>query len=152
MKIRKKSGELEDFDKGKLEKSMQNAGASVEISGRISERIQPVEGLSTEDLRRRVAEELQRENQALSGAYMSTRSLRVRGEASLGQGIARLNADHLRGLQPDREALLISASRKAEVRLQPVTGASPSEIFLSNADMQSLGAQEGSRIQVKYPR
>jgi hypothetical protein len=152
VKIKKKTGELEDFDRSKLERSLLSAGASADTAKRISEHVQPVEGLSTDDLRRRVAEELLRENQALSGAYMSTRSLRVRGEAGLVQGVARLNAEHLRGLQPERAALLMSSGKKAEVRLQPATGAGPNEIHLSNMDMMKLGIQEGSRIQVRYPQ
>jgi ATP cone domain len=152
MRIRKKSGELEDFDRGKLERSMLRAGASADTARRISERVQLVEGLSTDDLRRRVAEELQRENQALSGAYMSTRSLRVREEAGLTQGIARLNTEHLRGIQSDRDGLLMNERRKAEVRLQANSGASPTEIHLSSSDMQRLGVQQGSRIQVRYPQ
>lgn len=151
MKIRKKSGELADFDRGKLETSMLNAGASADVARRISERIQPSEGLSTNDLRRRVAEELLRENAALSGAYLSTRSLRIRIGSDLAQGNAGLHTEHTRGLRSDPGAVLFSTNKRAEVRLRPVPSASPREIYLSKADMDGLGAQEGSKVAVRFP-
>lgn len=151
MKIRKKSGESADFDRGKLETSMQNAGASADVVKRISERIQPSEGLSTDDLRKSVAEELLKENAALSGAYMSTKRLRVRSASDLASGVARLHAEHVRGLRSDVNAILLYASKKAEVRLEPSPAADRNEIHLNKVDIDKLGVQDGSRVSVRFP-
>jgi hypothetical protein len=151
VKIKKRSGELEDFDRNKLQRSVLNAGASEEVARRISERVQPTEGLSTDDLRRRVAEELLRESPTLSGAYMSTRRLRAHSIPDLSQGVARLHADHVRGLRSGPEALLQNADKRAEVRLEPAAGLERRAIGLSRADMDRIAAQEGSKVSVRYP-
>jgi len=151
MKIRKKSGELEEFDPGKLERSMLNAGASADLAKRVSERIRPSEGLSTDDLRRRVAEELLRENGVLSGAYMSTRRLKARSDPTLPLGTAMLHAEHMRGLKSNPGALLFSSGRTAEVRLQPAPSVDSREIRLSKADMERLSVQDESRVSIRFP-
>jgi len=151
VKIKKKSGEPADFDRGKLETSMQNAGASADVVKRISERIQPSEGLSTDDLRKSVAEELRKENAALSGAYMSTKRLRVRSVSDLASGVARLHAEHVHGLRSDVNAILLYASKKAEVRLEPSPSADRKEIHLNKVDIHKLGAQDGYRVSVSFP-
>ena len=58
--VRKRSGELQDFDPAKLEASMTNAGAKSEYAAKISERIarQISEGMATADIVTMVAMEL----------------------------------------------------------------------------------------------
>lgn len=151
MKIRKKSGELQEFDRRKLEESIRRAGASSDVVKRVAERIQPSEGLSTQDLRRTVADELRSENMALSGAYMSARRLRARAAQDLSTGVARLHADHLRGLSSGLNAMLVHGSNRAELRVEPTASAAAHEVLLSRADLQRLGIQEGSRVAVRFP-
>lgn len=151
MKIQKKSGELEEFDRRKLEESIKRAGASPEVVKRVSEKIQPSEGLSTQDLRRRVAEELQRENSALSGAYMSTRTMRTRASPELNSGVARIHAEHLRGLRSDQNALLVHGSKRAEFHIEPTSTAAAHEVHLNKVDLDRLGIQEGTRVALKFP-
>jgi len=151
VKIRKKSGELEEFDQGKIVRSVLNAGASAEVSKRISERIQPSEGMSTDDLRRRVAEELLRESAMLCGSYMSTRRMRAHSAPDLSKGVARLHADHVRGLRSGPGAILQNAGKRTEVRLEPVSDVDRRTINLSKTDMDSIGALEGSNVSVRYP-
>lgn len=151
MKIRKRNGELEEFDRGKIERSALSAGASAEVAKRISERVQPSEGISTDDLRKRVAEELLRESAVLSGAYMSTRRLRAHSVPDVSQGVARLHVDHMRGLRSEPEAILLNASKRAEVRLEPAPSIDKRAINLSKADMDRIGVQEGSKVSVRYP-
>jgi hypothetical protein len=151
MRIRKKSGELQEFDRRKLEESIRRAGASQDVAKRIAERIQTSEGMSTQDIRRRVADELRAENMALSGAYMSVRRLRARSASDLSTGVARLHTDHLRGLSSDRNAMLVHGSNRAELRVEPSASAASHEVLLSSADLQRLGIQEGSRVAVRFP-
>lgn len=151
MKIRKKSGELQEFDRRKLEESIRHAGASSEVARRVSEKIQPSEGMSTQDIKRRVADELRNENMALSGAFMSAQKLRAKSAADLSAGVVRLNADHLRGISSDQSAMLVHGNRRAELRIEPTSSVSSHEVLLSSADLQRLGLQEGSRVAVRFP-
>ncbi len=151
MKIQKKSGELQEFDRRKLEESVRRAGASQDVAKRIAEKIQPSEGMSTQDIRRRVSDELRNENMALSGAYMSARRLRARAAQDLSAGVARLHTDHLRGLSSDQSAMLVHGNKRAELRVEPSASAASHEVLLSSADLQRLGIQEGSRVAVRFP-
>jgi len=151
VRIRKKSGELQEFDRRKLGESIRRAGASQDVAKRIAERIQPSEGMSSQDVRRRVADELRNENMALSGAYVSARRLRARAAQDLSTGVARLHADHMRGLGSDQRAMLVNEDKRAELRVEPTTSAASHEVLLSSADLQRLGIQEGSRVAVRFP-
>lgn len=151
MKIQKKSGELQEFDRRKLEESIRQAGASPEVAKRVAEKIQPSEGMSTHELRWRVADELRNENIALSGAYMSARRLRVKAAKDLSAGVARLHTDHLRGLDSNPSALLAHGNNRAELRIEPATSVAAHEVLLSHADLQRLAVQEGSRVAIRFP-
>jgi hypothetical protein len=152
MNIRKKSGELQEFDRRKLEESMKRAGASEEVARRVSERIQPSEGQSTDEIRKRVAEELRREDPATSGAYASAKRLRARSTSDAASGVARLHAELLRQLEakPGDRARLSFGEKTAEVRLEQASAAQPHEVQLHRADLERLGASEGSRVVVSH--
>jgi predicted transcriptional regulator with HTH domain len=151
VKIKKKNGELQEYDREKLERSIQNAGGSIEISRIVSGRMLPLEGLNSSDLRRRVGEELNRENPALSGAYLSTKSLTARSDPNLAQGAAGLNTEHMVGLKVETMATLFSANGRAEVRLQPLPKVDRRVIHLNTADMDKLKVSDGSRVRIRYP-
>jgi predicted transcriptional regulator with HTH domain len=151
VKIKKKSGELQDFDQDKLEKSMLDAGATPQLAKQISSRVQPSEGLSSDDLRRRVSEELLRENTYLAGAYLSTRRFTVKNDPSLVSGIVRMDAEHFNGISASANAILYAETNKTEVHLQAIQGMDPGEIQMSFADMDKLHVSDGSCVAVRFP-
>ena len=151
-KIKKRSGEMQEFDKRKLEQSVKRAGASEEVARRVAEKITPSEGLSTEELRRSVSQELKRENESLSGAYTGTRRLRAKEAKDLSSGVVRLNEELLKthGLQSGQHAHLMNKDMKTEVRVEPAKSANREEIHMSHADLEKLGVSEGSRVNVRF--
>jgi len=151
-KVRKKSGELQEFDRRKLEASIRHAGASEEVAKRVAERIQPTGEISSSELRHRVSQELRRENEALSGAYSSTRRLRAKTDSSLAAGIVRMHEELLKehGLSPGKKAHIEHETKKAEVRVELAKGARPAEIHMSKSDLDKLGASDGSRVRIRF--
>lgn|GEM_PF-2196486 len=151
MKIQKNNGEYEEYDRGKLERSILNAGASPEIASKIPDRILPLIGLSTHDLRKRVAEELNRENPALSASYLSTRRLVVKQDENIKPGTAGLSEDLMTGLKTDPGAVLFNRSGRLEVSLQLLHEANAREVHLSKQDIERLKAKDGERVAIRFP-
>jgi hypothetical protein len=154
VKVQKRSGDLEEFDRRKLEQSIRHAGASEEAAKRIAARIEPKEGMSTADLRRKVSEELKRENVALSGAYTTTKRLRARGSPDLKSGVVRLHEDLLKpfNVHPGDKVNLMHRENEARVEVQSERSGDPREVVVNRADLEKLGAKEGTRVNVRFPK
>lgn len=154
VRIQKRSGQSEEFSKGKLEESLRRAGASTEVARRVSARISPREGQSTSELRRAVADELRKEDPALSAAYVATRRLSARSSARASAGVVHVHESLLRSLDlsSGATARLSLGGKEAEVRLEKSSDLRHSEIELSSADLQRLGAREGSRQEYRISR
>ena len=75
--VKKRSGEMQEFGRSKLEESMKRAGAKEEVAKRIAEKIVASEGMTTEPLRQRVGEELRAVDPMSADAYLSTRRLKA---------------------------------------------------------------------------
>jgi hypothetical protein len=150
-RIKKRSGEMQEFDRQKLEESIRRAGASDEAARRVAERVRPVEGTTTEELRRMVSQELGRENSALSGAYTSTRKLRARSAADLASGVALLNEDILKkhGLEPGQNAYVVHMDKRADVQVRMADSVDQAEILMSRSDLEKLGASDGTRVNIR---
>ncbi len=152
--MRKRSGQLEEFDRRKLEESVRRAGASPEVVKRVSQRIQPKDEISSEDLRKRVAEELRQESAAISGAYQSTEMLRLRTSSETRAGIARLNEALLRehGARSGEHVLVRHKGKESRMQVEAQPDIGISEIQVNRSDLEKLGAQEGVRLDVKFPK
>jgi len=131
---------------------MRKAGASDETARRVAERVRPHEGMTTEELRIKVSQELKRENEALSGAYSSTRRLRARTAKDLAAGVVLLHEELLKqhGLQSGQPAHVVHMDKRADVQVRPTESAKPAEIWMSKSDLDRLGASEGSRVNVRF--
>jgi len=70
-KLKKRSGREEEFNRSKLERSMTKAGAKEETARKVAGKITPREGMSTSEIRRKVTEELKRENPQAASQYES---------------------------------------------------------------------------------
>lgn len=151
-RVRKRTGEMQEFDRRKLEESLRKAGASDETARRVAERVRPIEGTSTEDLRRMVSQELRRENAALSGAYTSTRRLRARSASEVAAGVALINEELLRryGVASGQSVYVVHMDKRADVEVRSVDSAKPAEILMSRSDLERLGASEGERVNVRF--
>lgn len=152
--MRKRSGKVEEFDRRKLEESMRRAGASPEIVKRVSQRVEPKEETSSDELRKKVAEELRRESTTLSGAYMSTKNLKIRASSEAKAGVARLNEELLKehGARSGGHVMVRHKDREAKMQIEASPKLSPQEIQVSKSDLEKLGAQEGVRLDVRFPK
>ncbi|UCE80814.1 MAG: hypothetical protein JSV94_06660 [Methanobacteriota archaeon] len=153
-KVRKRSGKLEEFDRRKLEESIRRAGASPEVAGRISKRIEPKDEVSSEELRRKVTEELRRESSALSGAYQSTKLLKIRSSSEARNGVVRINEQLLKeyGARSGGHVTVRHKDREAKMQVEARPELDPHEIQVNKADLDKLGAREGVRLDVKFPK
>jgi len=153
-KVRKRSGKVEEFDRRKLEESMRRAGASPEVVKRVSQRIEPKEETSSDELRKKVAEELRRESTTLSGAYMSTKNLKIRASSEAKAGVARLNEGLLKehGARSGGHVMVRHKDREAKMQIESIPELNPHEIQVSKSDLDKLGVQEGVRLDVRFPK
>ncbi len=153
-KVRKRSGESEEFDRGKLEESVRRAGASPEVAKRVAEQAEPKGDVSSDELRRRVADELRKESTSLSGAYLSTKMLRTRTASDLKSGVARIHEDLLKsqGARSGEHVMLRHKDREAKVQIESDSNLHPREIAVSMSDLDKLEAKEGIRLDVKFSK
>ena len=152
--MRKRSGKVEEFDRRKLEESIRRAGASPEVVKRISKRIQPTDEISSKELRRMVAEELRQESVALSGAYQSTKNLRIRSSPEAKVGVARISEQLLKdyGARSGGHVMVRHRDRETKMQVEARSELDPQEIQVNRTDLDKLGAQEGVRLDVRFPK
>jgi len=153
-KVRKRSGESEEFDRRKLEESVRRAGASPEVAKRVAQQIEPKGDVSSDELRRRAADELRKESTTLSGAYLSTKMLRTKTSSDLKAGIARIHEDLLRrqGAKSGEHVTLRHKDHETKVQIESGSNLHPREIVISRSDLDKLEAQEGVRLDVKFSK
>ncbi len=151
-KVTKRSGEAQDFDRRRLEESVTKAGATEETAKRVAERVQPVEGMSTAQIRTRVAEELRREKPDLAEAYLQTVRLKARTTPEVLVGSVRVPEalPRIPDLAPNQNARVGFGTKWAEVAVERVL--KTREVWISQTDLQKLGATDGARIAVHFPR
>jgi len=153
-KVRKRSGEVEEFDRKKLEDSIRRAGASPEVAKRIAQRLEPKGDTTSDELRRKAADELRQESMALSGAYLSTKLLRIRTSTDLKSGVVRIHEDLLKrqGARSGEHVMLRHKDHEAKMQIESHSDQHPREIVVSRSDLDKLGAEEGIRLDVKFPK
>lgn len=150
--VTKRSGELQPYDRRKLVQSMVQAGASEPVAKEIAAKVQAAEkeGLSTIELRRLVAAELRKVNEAVSEAYARTLRLPVKARDEVETGRARVpkrieRVPDMTSGQPGRVGF---GERRAEVRIEPALD--HREVWLNPSDIRALGAPEGARVAVRF--
>jgi len=72
-KLKKRSGEEEEFDRKKLEQSMRKAGASENTVRKIAEGIRHREGMATSEIRSQVIAQLKRHEPEAAKRYETHR-------------------------------------------------------------------------------
>ena len=151
-KVKKRSGEVQDFDRRKLEESVKKAGATEETARRVAERVQPIEGMDTAQIRTKVAEELRREKPDLAEGYLRTILLKARANPELAPGNVRVPEalPRVPEIAPNQNARVGFGNKWAEVSVQRAL--KTREVWMNRADLQRLGATEGARVAVRFPR
>lgn len=73
-KIKKRGGSQEEFQRSKLEKSLQNAGASATEASEVASQIKPREGMSTEEIKSQAHSQLKAKNSKAAENYQKGKS------------------------------------------------------------------------------
>lgn len=149
-RIKKRSGELQEFDRQKLVESMVRAGASEQVAEQIADKARVSEGASTIELRKLVAKELRQVNEAVAEAYVRTLRLRVSANDEIQMGAARVpkRMDRVPDVKPGQSARVRHGEKRTEVRVEPAL--ENREVWLNPDDLEALGATEGTRIAVRF--
>jgi len=150
--VKKRSGELQVYDRRKLVQSMLQAGASEPIAKEIAAKVQAAEqeGFSTIELRRLVTTELRKVNEAVSEAYARTLRFPVKARDEVQTGRARVprRIERVPDVTTGQPGRVGFGERRAEVRIEP--SLDNREVWLNPSDFRALGAPEGARVAVRF--
>jgi len=73
-KVKKKDGSKEEFQRSKLEKSLQNAGASTTEASEVASQVEPREGMSTQEIKSQAHSQLKIKNPKAAQSYQKGKS------------------------------------------------------------------------------
>lgn len=151
-RIVKRSGKSEDFDIKKLERSIVLAGASRDVAREISKKIEAKDGMSSQELRRLTARQLEKERADVAENYLSTRNLRAIRTSNVTEGVARVNRQLIEtiGASANQPARLAAGKNQLQMRLEEITSGADRDVQLSDSDMRKLGIEDGSRVSVRF--
>lgn len=150
MMIKKRSGQVEEFNKMKLENSIRWAGASEEISREISSKSFPRDGMSTSELRSQVLTELTTKDATVAQRYENTRTRKARIAPDIAKDMAQLHPDTLRSLnwQTGMPLRLKYAEQTQTVRAEALPNVELDGIRLHTETLQSLGASVEGKVAI----
>jgi len=149
-KLKKRSGQEEEFNRTKLEGSLRKAGATEETVRHVAERIRPREGMTTSELRGQVATELKSRNPEVAKRYENTRARVAKTGATVPRGSAYLHEETLRalGVKAGDTIEVTHGGKTHRVRAE-VSPVQQREIHLHDEAFKALGASAGTKIGFK---
>ncbi len=151
--VKRRFGALQEFDRYKLEESMEEAGARDVVAREIAGKIQVSDGTGTEALRQKIGESLRRVDPSIAEVYLSTRWLRAKAseETPVDLGWVSEDLQKLCGEGKHAQASLYFDGNREDIRLEIGHGDS-GEVRLNPVVLERLGALEGTRIAVRFRR
>jgi hypothetical protein len=151
--IRKSTGEVEEFDSGKIKRSVINAGSDEGTAETVVEQVPEKEGLSTSAIREIVEYELRTKDPESAERYFNTRRLKVKMNDSNSPGVADLSDRTIQmlRLEPGETIILRFGDKTHNIRcaVRRDHRIQRNEIGLHGKDMDRLGIDEGERLLVK---
>jgi len=152
-RIRKLSGTEEEFERAKLESSLQRAGTAEQVARELATRLSVREGLSTSELRSQVLSELRAKDAAAAERYERTRCCAAQASAGVPQDVVRLHPETLKRLevQPGATLELEHAGRRRTLRAEESSAVSSQELHIHNDVLSSLGASAGAKLALRRP-
>jgi formylmethanofuran dehydrogenase subunit D len=149
-KIRKRSGNIEKFNKTKLERSLRKSRADEKMVIDITNRVSEKELNTTDEIRHMVTEELKKINAEAAKRYEDTRRLAAKAAIDAAKGTARLTEDTMNRLKLEEgdTVTLCHENNKHTVKTErAAVGAK--EIRLNEEDIKVLGITDGTHIAVQ---
>lgn len=145
--INKRKGTPEEFNRQKLEKSITTAGVPENVAREIASAIDPNTTRTTDDIRRRVAEELRKRDPAVADRYELTRNLAARKAVDAAAGTAKLNLETIKalGASPGDQIVIEHHGITHTLRAEPAP-VERWEMHLHENDLNKLGATDGAKL------
>lgn len=151
--INKKDRRTEPFDRAKLERSIRDADIDENTAREIARKVPEKEGITTDEIRRIVAEELKKRKPEAAERYTDTRRLAARKAVDAVKGIARLTKETMSMLKVKSgdtiNVLHRDKTHKVRTEIAPVDR---KEIQLHEEDLRTIGASDGTRVAVQRSR
>lgn len=151
--IKKKDGGTEKFDRKKLEQSIRNAGADERTAREVAAKVLEKEGMTTDEIRRTVGNELRKRKAELADRYLDTKRLAAKKAMDAAKGTARITEETMErlNLKAGDNIELMHENRKHTVRAEKAS-VGRKEIRLHEEDLRALGAKEGTQIAARRQR
>ncbi len=151
--VKKKDGSEEKFDRTKLELSMRNAGADEKMAREVAAKVEEREGMTTDDIRRTVRDELHKRNTEVAEQYEDTKLFAAKKAMDAAKGTAQITENCMKKLNLKSGDIieLMHENRRHIVRAE-MASVGRIEIHLHEEDLKALGAKEGTRIAVRRQR
>lgn len=157
MEIEKKNGEIEEFDRDKIEQSITSAGVSRKTAREVAKRVKEKERMTSDDIRRTVIKELKKVDAEAAKRYEGTRCLMARKSIEAAKGVAYLSKSTMSQLklkpgdnidvryQEERWTLEAQKDKDDE-------STSHNDICLNEEDITDFNLSEGIRLVVRRHR
>ncbi len=145
--IRKRDGELEEFDRDKIYRSICYAGGDEKTAREISDRINVVEGIDTDQIRNFVIEELRKIDPVAASCYQKTLRFIANEALDLERGVAKISEKvmHRLRIRPGDTFHIVSGDRSILVVAQKA-GSDSDAIGLSKDDLVAIGIHPGKKV------
>lgn len=150
-RIRKLSGIEEEFDRAKLEGSLQRAGASESSASELASKLSIREVISTSELRSQVLSELKAVDAKAAERYERTRCCEARASTEVPKDVVRLHPDILKrlGVPSGGTLELEHAGKRQTLRAEESSAVSSRELQIHNEMLSSLGASTGAKLSLR---
>ncbi len=151
--VKKKDGRTEMFDRTKLERSIRDAGADENTAREVGNKVIEREGMTTDEIRKNVSNELRQRNAEVAERYVNTKRLAAKKAVDAAKGTARITENCMKklNLKSGDTIELIHKDRRHKVKAE-MASIGRIEIHLHEDDLKALGAEEGTRIAARRPR
>lgn len=148
MRIKKLSGQEEEFNRTKLLNSIRWAGVSDQIASEVTAKVVPHEGMNTSEIRSQVVAALLQQDSAAAQRYERTRVRKARIAPDVSKDVARLHPETLRALQVGTGSLLRlqHAGHTQDIRAEASPNVALDGIRMHTETLRSLGASVESKV------
>lgn len=150
LKVLKKNGRKERFKKGKLIRSLKEAGLESHIAKNIANSMDIENGMSTEEIRSIVKAYLEHVDKKVLERYSNTKRMRVHNDILEVEGNCLLDNETMKkmGFLTGEEIDVINGEFYEKLRVFGITGdwIKPDHLYLSHEDMEEIKAGNESRI------
>ena len=148
--IRKRNGELEEFDGKKLKLSIRMAGVSEDEVHGVTERVHIRDGMSTDEIRQRVYDELRKIDPRIAQLYHRTVRFVVCVSEDIMRGVAKVSEETLHRLRirVGETFQLVNGDKMITV----IAESAPlgrNEVCLNHDDLKEIGAEVGTKVASK---